>query len=144
MGLDDIEGVSEGGSSRSSSNRSTSSKQKEVEYVKTFSHAGKHKRLTEDQWQDAKKVIRSEMEYTVEEVLNNLPSGERYEVIHEALTWGEGDLTEKQEELRTEERCIVCGKATTLKEETVVVEGYRVHFHHTVAQLGKALEEERD
>lgn len=142
MGLDDIDGVSEGGSSRSSPNRQ-SSQEPEEEIVQTFSHAGRTKKLNEEQWEKAKKVIRLEMDYTVEEVVNNLPSGERYELIHEALTWNSDDLTDKQEELKDEKRCIVCGKSATPSETVIEVEDYLVHFHHTVAQLGKALRDER-
>lgn len=138
MGLDDIQGVGKSGSSRSSPNRQ-SSQDDEEEVVQTVSHGSRKKKFTEEAWDKVKTVIRDEFEYTVEEVLNNLSSSKRYEVVHEAATWNPDDLTEEQENLKTERRCVVCGKATSHSEVTTEIDGQRVHTHHTVAQLDKAL-----
>lgn len=141
MGLDDVKGVSKGGSSRSSSNRRSKKSDEKDEIVQTVTHAGKKKEFTKERWEKVKKVIRQEMDYSVNEVLNNLSAKERYETVHEAATWNPNDLTDKQKELKTEDRCYVCGKANS--QATVEIDGKPVHVHHTVGQLASEIGEKR-
>lgn len=141
MGLDDVDGVSKGGSSRSSSNQRSKKSEQKDEIVQTVTHAGKRKEFTEERWEKVKKVIRQEMDYSVNEVLNNLPANKRYEVIHQAATWNPSDLNDTQQELKTEDRCYVCKKAND--QATVEIDGKPVHVHHTVGQLASELGENR-
>lgn len=94
--------------------------------------------FSQEKWEEVQKVIRDEMEYSVNEV-KHLPAQRRYEVLHEAATWNSDMLTDEQEELKSTKRCIICNKHCS--DSCVEIAGHRVHIHHTAGQINKELKE---
>lgn len=133
MGLDDVIDNDDSSPSSSSRTRDNSSSEDLI----TIGSPPNEKKFSEEKWEEVKKVIQEEMQYSVNEV-KHLPSGERYEVLHEAATWDEEELTKKQEELRSVTNCIVCG--INCSKSGVELEGHMVCVSHPAAKVAKALE----
>lgn len=136
MGLDDVIDTDDSSSSSSSRTRSDSSSEDLI----TIGSPPNEKKFKEEKWEEVKKIIRNKMEYSVNEV-KHLPSGKRYEVLHEAATWDEEELTEKQEELKSDTNCIVCGRDCS--KSGVELEGEMVCVNHPAAKVAKHLENRR-
>ena len=142
MGLEDVipDEIRNKSSSGSTRRKSRKPSPEDDPDVKVIGKEPFRKAFPIEKWEKVKSVIRYEMGLNVNEVLNNLTAERRYEVLHEAATWENDNLSEKQKELRSPNRCIVCGK-TGEGDEMVEIADSTVHIHHTVAQLSKALED---
>lgn len=132
MGLDDLVPDSAGGSSSSSrSSRDSSDDDEESEKVIIGSEPYK-KVFTDEDWEGIKGIITQEMGYVPNEVVNNYPAEERYEILHEAALLYRSEISE--EELSDIPRkCDYCGAA--LRDGGVWVGEYYVCASHTAGQL---------
>jgi len=137
MGLDDLlpDGVNK--SSGSSSNQSSSTPEKKYKVIGSDPY---RKKFTLEKWEEVKDVIRHEMGLNVNEVLNNVSAEKRFDILHEAATFSNGELDRDDMENWSTARCIVCGKAAD--EVGVEIAGETVCFHHTIAQLEQSLQED--
>lgn len=138
MGLEDI--VDEKAPDDSSSSRSRTRSRDlsgSDEYYKVVGKPPLQKVFQEkEDWEETAQVIRDEMGMMPNEVLN-MPAEKRFELLHEARLWSDGELQQLENE--TEDRCAICGSACT--GSCVEVAGVNVHVHHTVGQLDSMLEE---
>lgn len=138
MALDDLVPDDAGGSSSSSSSSKVSPE--DNPNLKVIGKGEYRKVFDEETWEDVKLVLIQEMGLTPSEVVNNYPAEERYEVLHEAVSVANQEVS--VEELGHEpERCEICGNA--LGDQAVTVSEHTVCVHHTVGQLA-ALENEED
>lgn len=137
-GLDELipDDANTSGRSRSSSSRSSSSSNN---YVQTFSSKAGEKKFTEEKWNEIRRVISRQMEYSVEEV-KNMQSEKRHEVLHEAALATEREDEDVNKEYRSSVTCTVCGNDCS--DAYVVIEDVKVHVRHTVGQLAAALDKE--
>lgn len=141
MGLEDIVDEKTPDSSTSRS-RSGSNEVRGVsssdEYFKVVGSPPLQKVFQEEEdWEETAKVLRDVMGHQPNNVLN-MPAEQRFEILHEARLWSEGQLEESEHE--SEDKCVVCNKACT--GSCTEIAGQQVHVHHTVGQLGSMLEEE--
>lgn len=137
MGLEDLIPEGKRGSSSSSSSRRRS-KTKEEDTV-TFGGGNFRKEFTEERWQEVKRTLSHEMGLVPNEVVNNYPAEERFEVLHEAALLSKQETT--LEELgRQPTRCAICGNA--VGKSGTEVAGVTVCIHHTVGQLSSMLNED--
>lgn len=140
MGLEDI--VEEKAPDDSSSSRSRTRRKDHSDSDKYFKVVGKpplQKVFQEEEdWVQTAEVLRDEMGYMPNEVLN-MPAEQRFELLHEARLWNKGELEKLENE--TEDRCVICNKACT--GSCTEIAGVNVHVHHTVGQLGSLLEGEK-
>lgn len=138
MGLEDlIPDDSDDNSSSSSSSRNSSSSD-EQEYI-TIGSEPHQKKFTPEKWEEVKEVLRHEMGLNVNRVKNR-PAEERFEILHEAATYSNGEIDEDEMQNWSKERCIVCGKAAN--KVGAKVDGEPCCVHHTVGQLEKELDED--
>lgn len=134
MGLDDIIPDDSNSSSRSSPSSTSGSDGPEI--VREIGGGEYQKRFTEEQWEKVKRVIRSKMDYSVDAVLN-MRSEERYEVLHEAVTYNPDVEEGVSEEHKTTLDCYHCGNDCS--GGYVELEGERFCMQHPAAQVAKAL-----
>lgn len=142
MGLEDIVDEKAPDSSTSSRSRSSTSEVRGVsdsgEYFKVVGSPPMQKVFQEEEdWKETATVLRDKMGYQPNKVLN-MPAEKRFELLHEARLWSEGQLEELEHE--SEDKCAICGSACT--DSCTKIGGRMVHVHHTVGQLGSMLEEE--
>lgn len=141
MGLDDI--VKEKAPDDSQSTSSRTRRRDHSDSDKYFKVVGKpplQKVFQEEEdWKETAEVLRDEMGYMPNEVLN-MPAEKRFELLHEARLWNEGELEEMKN--KTEDRCAICKKACT--GGCVEINGINMHVSHTVGELNVLLEEKEN
>lgn len=144
MGLDDL--LPENAESKSSpgrTNRSSSSTgnndQEQQQFHKVVGNPPNQKKFTEEQWEKVKRVVDREMGLNIQEVVNNTPAEKRYDILHEAILFDEGEVEAEEMDNYSDERCVICGNATGA--HGAVISGESVHVHHTVGQLAKELDD---
>lgn len=145
MGLEDITEKVKKNHSSSSSDTSQGNNRNprkgvsdESEYAVVVGKPPKQKAFTEDQWDDVKEVLMNEMDLNPNKVLN-MPSEERYEILHEAALYSKGDIEDSEHIPQRE--CDYCGNK--LKEDTDVgieIADSLFCVHHTVGQIKNALD----
>lgn len=143
MGLKDIDGVGEGSSRGSPSNRrsGSSSDNKEDGEERVVFHSDKGtKEFPPERWDEVKEVIRKEMDYTVSQV-HNMNAEKRHDVLHEAATWSELDDPTESEHYASK-RCDECGNSVA--SGYVVIEGRKFCFDHTAGQLAVYFRDDDD
>lgn len=137
MGIDDlIPEDTKSSTSRSSSSNTGTNDPSEDQELKSIGSEPYDKHFTEGKWEEVKRVIRTEFGMNVNEVLNNKTAEERYDILHEAVTFNP-DIDEDVEYVQNE-RCPVCDSAV-MKESTVEFQSEQICVHHTIAQVDKAL-----
>lgn len=137
MGLDDVldgkvpDGKRSGGSSSSSD---------QSEQIVKIGSPPNQKKFTKDRWEEVKEAITGELGYTTQEVLEDMPSNKRHEIVHEAAMISSSDMDPEDSQTRPTKKCPICDEI--LREEMVVeIAGMEVHAHHTAAQVEKALDQ---
>jgi len=139
MGLEDVIPDDVDTSSSSSSKREDTSPDKKYKVIGSDPYK---KKFTLEKWQEVKDVIRHEMGLNINEVLNNVSAEKRFDILHEAATYSTGELDREEMQNWSTERCIVCDRAAD--EVGVEIAGHTVCFHHTIAQLEEAIEDNQD
>lgn len=141
MGLEDL--VPE--DKRGSSSRSRG-KRKKKDTV-SFGGGRYKKEFTEERWEEIKNTLINEMGLVPNEVVNNYPAEERYEVLHEAALLSKRETT--LEELgRRPTRCGICGKPVggsgvefSLLDGSGDIHEIEICISHTAGQIQVLLEE---
>lgn len=136
MGLKDL--VPE--DKRDTRSRSAKKSLSERDDVVVFGSGEFQKSFGKDRWEDIREVMINEMGLVPNQVVNNYPAEERFEVLHEAAMLEAQEIT--LEELEREPNpCAICG--TELGDEAGLdIMGVEVCYHHTVGQLSVVLDEE--
>lgn len=137
MGLDDL--LPDEANTRSTSSTRDQSSSSEKEYAVDVGSGRHRKAFTEEQWEKVKRVLTQEFGKKPNVVLNS-PARERYEILHEAITFSEGEKEEGELENRSDTRCGVCGSACDLT--AVEIGGEYFHPHHTAGQVAMELNDD--
>lgn len=139
MGLEDLV-PDEAKTSSSRSGRKKKSKKQE-EGVVTIGSGEFEKTFEEERLERIRKVISQEMGYVPNEVINNFPAEERFEILHEAALI-EAQEAEEDELEHTTTRCDICGNA--IRDSGVEISGLVVCTSHPAIQVAKELHGEKD
>lgn len=140
MGLDDLlpEGADKSSSS-SSSGRKTASQSSEDEgrdIHKEFGSGNLKKSFTEEQWEKVKRVVEEEFGLNINVVCNGYSAEKRYQVLHEAVMFDDGDEADLPEVIE----CPIC--EADLDTSGVEIEGEQFCVHHTAGQIRSYLDGE--
>lgn len=144
MGLDDLIPEHDRDTSGSSSQGSNSDKPSDPYQNDDLISIGSppnDKHFNEEQWEKVKRVVREEFGMTVGEV-KTMPSKERYETLHKAVTFNEDQNGDDESKLMSNKRCPVCGRAAD--NVGVEISGELFCVEHTAGQVANALEEDEN
>lgn len=144
MGLDDLIPDHDQNTSGSSSSGRSKDRDKDPyanDDLISIGSPPNDKHFNEEQWEKVKRVVREEFGMSIGEV-KSLPAKERYETLHEAVTFNPDATDRDEHELVSDNRCLVCDRAAD--NVGVEIEGYLFCVDHTAGQVAKAIEEESD
>lgn len=135
MSLDEM--LPDDADSSSSDSGSTSFTETKQDIHKEFHSNVGTKKFTEEKWEEMKKVIRRETEYTVNEV-ENMKAEDRHKVLHDVAQIAAGNMLANKAGISSNKRCGVCGDDCS--DSYVLIDDTAVHIHHTVAMVAEELE----
>jgi hypothetical protein len=136
MGIDEL--LPEGTSKSKTSNTGKSDDSTQTEDLITIGSGPHQKKFTEEKLEEVKDVIENEFGMRPQEVLNNKPPKERFEILHDAATFSTKEKENQTSEYETEEKCVVCGNANA--GDVVEIEGVKCCIQHPVARLAQEID----
>lgn len=144
MGLDQFSS----GESTAKNTRSTGTEQQETEEQNDLDDAfkiisgdrGREKVFhTEEDWQETKEFIESEMGLSMNQVMN-MSASDRHDILHQAILGREG-LSD--ESIKHTKECVVCGETFVFPKNWRFerIKGEAVCEDHTIAEAMEAIHE---